>query len=415
MRSTSGTSGAVAVAAALLLGLAPSAQAGTFTVSKRSDIAELEARVRATQFLGRATFGATKADVDSLAQRVLALGDTAAFEEWIDGQFELPATYHHPLAVQMITDDGYGFEDAGLRSTNYKHYAWWHSAIAAPDQLRQRMAWALAQIFVVNQNGSGFNSKRLDLSGKPQYLGLADYYDTLIAHSFGYYGDLLYDVTLHPIMGVFLSHVRNPKGNPTLGTYPDENYAREVMQLLTIGLYELKKNGDINTDRFGNPIAAYDNDDVRELARVFTGLGYAGAPSFNSGQQNLHEPMVMWQDYHDTGSKTLLGGTVLPADQPGLKDISDALDNLASDPNTGPFVARLSDPAPGQVQPHDQLHRSGRHGVQGQRKRRIRRLPSGAQGDPSSSRGAGRRELLHGAQAPRTANRRGRHRGLQAP
>ena len=142
-------------------------------------------------------------------------------------------------------------------------------------------------------------------------------------------------MTRHPIMGNFLSHIRNKKADPLAGTFPDENYAREVQQLLSIGLYVIKQNGDFQTDKNKDPIPAYDNDDIVTFARVFTGLNYAG------GTLNLHDPMEMVEAWHDTEPKELHNGTLLPAGQGGEQDIDDALDNLFEHPNTGPFIARL--------------------------------------------------------------------------
>lgn len=319
------------------------ALAGTFPAATEAHIDEIEALVRSAQFLSRATFGPTKDEIAELAARVLEVGDKKAFGQWIDDQFSMPPTYHHPLAKQMILDDGYAdfLEQGVTRAGRYRHYPWWNAALTAPDQLRQRMAWALSQIFVINQSPAGFGNRRNDASGEPQYLGIVDYYDMLIENSFGNYRDLLEDVTLHPIMGVFLSHVRNPKGDPATGQFPDENYAREVEQLLSIGLYELKISGEIKTNSSGEPIDAYDNNDIRNFARVFTGLNYAGGRSFERTGINYHDPMVMFEDYHDTGSKRLHRGAVLPPGQPGMKDISDALDNLFHHSNVAPFISRL--------------------------------------------------------------------------
>lgn len=332
---------AIVLLAAWFLAVAPAARAGQFATTSDSQLAAIEARVRAAQFLSRATFGPTPEEIESLGQRVQKVGAVAAFEQWIEDQFLVPPTYHHPLAKQMILDDGFDFLSEGARLLSYRHHAWWHIALTAPDQLRQRMAWALAQIFVISQDGSGFANRALDTSGEPQYLGVASYYDMLVRNAFGDYRTTLHDVALHPVMGVYLSHLRNPKGDLAVGRYPDENFARESMQLMSIGLYALASDGRVITGADGVPVSSFDGEQLRALARVWTGLGYARSPRFESARANLHEPMTMFEAWHDTAAKTLVGGVTLPAGQPGLEDINDALDVLAAHPNVGPFMARL--------------------------------------------------------------------------
>ncbi|HED19098.1 MAG TPA: DUF1800 family protein, partial [Gammaproteobacteria bacterium] len=139
----------------------------------------------------------------------------------------------------------------------------------------------------------------------------------------------------------FLSHVRNTKGNPSIQRFPDENYAREMMQLFSIGIFELSSDGKIKKDAQNRPIEAYDNDTVKTFARVFTGLNYARNATFSSSTRNLHEPMVMFEDQHDAEAKILLQGQVLPAGQTGMQDIQDTLDNVFNHPNVPPFIARM--------------------------------------------------------------------------
>ncbi len=316
-------------------------QAGSFPVPTRQEQSRLQAELQAARFLTHATFGPSSADIHSLANQIEKLGQVPALEAWIDEQFGLPGSYHEPLAKQMISDAGYTSPVAdGVSTSRYRDDAWWHTVLTAPDQLRQRMAWALSQIFVISQHGDGFNSRALeDATGEPMYLGIVHYYDMLLGNAFGNYRSLLGDVSLHPVMGVFLSHVNNAKATAT--TEPDENYGREVQQLFSIGLYELKETGEIKVNKkTGEPIPTYDNEDIRSFARVFTGLHYAGA-NFGQNRRNFHAPMVMAEDKHDTEAKTLHNGTVLPAGQSGMDDINAALDNLFAHANTGPFIARL--------------------------------------------------------------------------
>ena len=174
---------------------------------------------------------------------------------------------------------------------------------------------------------------------------MISYYDLLLEHAFGNYRDLLLAVARHPAMGIYLSHMGNEKADPETGRFPDENFAREIMQLFSIGLWELNPDGTRKLSG-GAPIPTYDNADITELARVFTGL------SWGTGDTNLWwefywpevydltQPMRMWQRYHDTDAKTLVDGTVLPAGQDGQADVAAAVTALAHHPNTGPFLAR---------------------------------------------------------------------------
>jgi len=223
------------------------AVAGTFPVSSKAEFITLKYRLMASHFLSLATFGPTSGDIQALAVRIEKIGRRRAFSEWIDLQFSKPAGFHEPLALQMISDDGFQPLDEGINHTRYVHHAWWQRALAGDDQLRQRVAWALSQIFVISDS---FQLRRqvYDGSGQPQYLGVANYYDMLIGNAFGNYRDLLEDVTLHPVMGLFLSHARNTKGNPSIQRFPDENYAREVMQLFSIGIFEMTSDGVLKRD-----------------------------------------------------------------------------------------------------------------------------------------------------------------------
>ncbi|MGI9308386.1 MAG: DUF1800 family protein, partial [Gammaproteobacteria bacterium] len=187
----------------------------------------------------------------------------------------------------------------------------------------------------------GTGSVSVDATGEPHYLANSAYYDVLVNNAFGDYRQLLGAVALHPVMGKFLSHLANAKGDPEAERFADENFAREVMQLFSIGVHELDSNGVVQTDNHGKPVPTYDNVDITELARVFTGLSYAGAPGFGTGVPTYRFPMQMFENFHDQGEKVLLGGLRLPAGQPGMADINAALDNLAAHDNVAPFISRL--------------------------------------------------------------------------
>lgn len=300
----------------------------------------------AARFLAQTTFGATDADIAA----VQALG----FAGWIDDQFARTPQLHFPL-VQQWHDEIIAVTPTSSVSSTERTEVWWRRALqkdAAADQLRQRVANALSQIFVI--------SDRLDtIDGTPR--GVAAYHDQFLNNAFGNYRDILRAVTLHPTMGFYLSHFRNRKADPARNIYPDENYAREVMQLLSIGLWELNPDGTRVLDGDSQPIPTYDNTAIANFARVFTGLSYGKkyvsstnltivpATGFFDGNGLAWEPMRGFDIYHDLASKTLLKGTVLPvrtASSPDtgaatLADIDAAMDNLLNHPSTAPFIGRL--------------------------------------------------------------------------
>lgn len=311
---------------------------GTITTTTQAKAEQIRYRLYATKFLDHATFGATKAEANALATRMQQIGIREAAEEWIDQQFAVPATYLEPLALDMIADDGFDPLQTNIGVHRYRRHAYWHAAVAAPDQLRQRVAWALIQICVINDGM--FGAVRNDHSGQPHYMAPLSYYDMLLRNSFGNYRDVLMDVTRHPCMGRFLSHLRNRKANPAVNRYPDENFAREIMQLFSIGLYELESDGELRRDINGDLIPTYDNEDIKAFARVFTGFSYAGHTNFWGWPDNSHDPMAMFDSQHDMEEKTLLNGQILPAGQTGLQDVNGAIDNLMNHNNIAPFIGR---------------------------------------------------------------------------
>jgi len=324
----------------VLLSPTGSLLAGTFELESRSEMTALMVRLRATQFLQHATFGPTDSEVEQLANRMLQIGVREAASEWIDNQFELPITFHQELAEQMVAADGFTTTQSGVNVARYRYHAWWHNAITAPDQLRQRMAWALIQICTIGPAGSNFNNSTAGQTGKGRWLGMSNYYDMLLRNSFGTYRELIGDVTFHPIMGVWLTHLRNQKANPSRNTFPDENYAREILQLFTIGLYELKPNGQFQRDDEGNLIDTFDNDTIETFARLFTGLTYNQSSTITRGTVNFQEPMMMFEDSHDKDPKQVFGGETLPGGVDGIADINAGLDNIMAHPNCGPFICR---------------------------------------------------------------------------
>ena len=293
-------------------------------------------RAAAVRFLNRATFGASPQDTD----RVASQGNRA----WLDSQFAMPASLMLPDLVALgCGPDLPGFSYQTCPSYDPEaHNArrvglWWEHAIAAPDQLRQRVAFALSEILVISDQN--------DLLGQFPCT-VADYHDTLSRGAFGNYRDLLEDVTLHPAMGAYLSMAKNRKEDPILGTRPDENFAREVMQLFSIGLSQLDASGNVVLDPFGDPIPTYDQQTIKEMARALTGWTYwTDFPATGNLQQFLWTyprigRMQAWPSLHDSGAKTIVGGVMIPAAGTPEQDLDAVLDALATHPNVGPFLSK---------------------------------------------------------------------------
>ncbi|HEX2854206.1 MAG TPA: DUF1800 family protein [Opitutaceae bacterium] len=319
----------------------------------------------AARFLQQATFGPSKADIDAL----VAKGYTA----WLAEQFAAPPTLQRVATMaDFAANDTVGGQGNRDMVTNVYQYpggshrqaAWWKTALTAPDQLRQRMAFALSEILVISdQNGT--------ISAWQE--GAANYHDILVRGAFGNFRTVLEEVTLSPMMGIYLSSLRNGKATAT--TLADENYAREIMQLFTIGLNELQPDGTLKLDPSGQPIATYSQATITEMAKVFTGWSYfstAATPNFRGGASDYINPMMIYPAFHDTTQKTIIGGKILPAGQDGPKDLKDALDALFNHPNTGPFICRqliqrlvTSNPSPGYVYRVAEVFANNGAGVRG--------------------------------------------------
>ncbi len=294
---------------------------GTLTLSDGRPIERRPTTgAEASRFLAQASFGADSALIDHVA--------TIGICSWLDEQLD-PAA--ETVTRQAMTSNGQPWNSL------YWTKGWWKAIMTGPDQLRQRMGYALSQILVVSAHGNDL------IRGNPWVQ--ADYYDMLLGHSFGNYRELLEDVTYSTQMGFYLSHLLNRKSDPSIGRFPDENFAREIMQLFTIGLWELNDDGTRKLDEHGEPLPTYDNDVIMEMAKVFTGFGFGGpmATSFFAGvpgNDHVH-PMKMWDDQHEPGEKRIFRDIVIPAGQTGEEDVADVLDALCEHPNVGPFVGRL--------------------------------------------------------------------------
>lgn len=318
----------------------------------------------AARFLMQASFGPTAKTIDGLMQQTYA--------EWIDQQMAIAPTYHLPLLEKRHEETGFdpapvdeSDEEAWPRDVQ-RSDIWWETAVWGHDQLRQRVAYSLSQIFVIsNVSDVLFNDSR----------GIANYQDILLTHAFGNYRDLLEDITLNPLMGEYLSMIRNEKADPSRNIRPDENYAREIMQLFSIGLVELNIDGSEKVDGEGQPIPTYDQDDIKALARVFTGW-YHGTISvwweWVTGGDSEIMPMQAFEFKHDTDEKLLFDEHTIPADQTAYEDLTDALDILFNHPNVGPFISKqliqrlvTSNPTTGYVQRVASVFNDNGEGVRG--------------------------------------------------
>ncbi len=306
----------------------------------------LDPAADASRFLAQASFGA---DLDTI--NALAGQDYSA---WIDEQRTKPMSLTEPYMIQIMNEANnhwsndqqyfsFRYYDNGFTQAKPDNFstAWMRNIVFGDDPLRQRVTWSLNQIFVVSYNSS--------LRGAGN--SLAHFYDTLAQHAFGNFRDLLLDVSLHSAMCFYLSSLGNQKADPSINRYPDENYAREIMQLFTIGLWELNPDGTRQTDASGNPIPTYDNEDIAELARVFTGLWFPnrdfGRNGVTSNKINtmLEEPVLtVFANQHDQDAKTVFHDkaweTAFPAGQGGTADIEQAVDMLFNHPNCAPFICK---------------------------------------------------------------------------
>jgi len=300
-------------AAALALIVAAACGSGSDPYSPGADLPASD--TDALRFLQRATFGPD----DASLQRVQYLG----YATWLQEQMELPPSFEEPWLASLAGN-------GTALSQRDRQEVWWRNAIRGRDQLRQRIALALSEIFVVSDRNDALAD---------DVVGLASYYDMLSQHAFGSYRDLLEQVTLHPMMGVYLGMLRNRKPDPLRNIRPDENYAREVMQLFSIGLVELNQDGTSRLDGGGNEIATYTQADIEGLAHVFTGWNYAGATSWSGASPN-NLPMAPNESFHDRDQKVIVGGAVFAAGRDARPELDDALDVLSFHPNVAPFLSR---------------------------------------------------------------------------
>ena len=334
----------------------------------------------ASRFLGQAGFGGTDAQIS----RVQALG----YSGWLDEQFAAPRTQGH---YDWMVEKGYAAA-ANINSFSGTDNTLWRKLISSPDVLRQRITLALSEVFVVSMTGLPINWRG---------FVAAAYMDVLEANAFGTYRTLLGEVTLSPGMGSYLNMRGNLREDAATGRVPDENYAREVLQLFSLGLVELAANGTLKN---GVATDTYGQDTITGLAKVFTGWNNNAANNTEPG--HAQRPMVLTAANHSPSAKQFLGVTIA-ASTPGAAALQTALDTIAAHPNVGPFIGRqliqrlvTSQPSPTYVGRVAAVFNNNGSGVRGDLAAVVRAilLDSEARNAPDASFGKLREPVLRVAQ-----------------
>lgn len=324
----------------------------------------------ASRFLAQGTMGATRAEIANV--------QGAGYEGWLTQQFAMPRATTH---WDWLVANGYAAA-ANINNTAGFDPTIWRQMIVEPDQLRQRVGVALSEMMVIGIDGLNSNWRQFNA---------AAYFDVLLDGAFGNFRDLMTNVTLSTAMGTFLTFLGNKKANATTGAVPDENYARELMQLFTLGLYQLNADGTVKTGSGGAALETYMPADVSGLARVFTGLTYSSASS--TAPDRYRVPMVMVAANHEAGASTFLG-TTIPAGTEGMAAVKLALDAIFAHPNVAPFVSRqliqrlvTSNPSPAYVGRVAGVFADNGSGVRGDLKAVVRAilLDAEARADPAGA------------------------------
>ena len=297
----------------------------------------------ARRFLEQAAFGPTPTDAENV--------QTLGISTWIKQQFSLPVYSQY----SSVTSTQGGMPQRFL-----------DNAVMQPDQLRQRVAFALSQIFVTSLDKLVWNANMIS------------YQQMLLANAFTNYRTIMQEVTLSPAMGQYLDMANNAKADPTAGSVANENYARELMQLFTIGTNMLNADGTLQYDSANLPIPTYSQFTVTEFARVYTGWTYhpdPGKPVTWNTYINSYGNLVPYAPEHDSGSKQLLSGYVAPAGTTPQADLNNALNNIFNHPNVPPFVCTQliqhlvkSNPSPAYVGRVAAVFKNNGSGVRGDMK-----------------------------------------------
>lgn len=297
--------------------------AGTSTPSSPTPtptppVATPPSQAQASRLLMQAQFAATDTDVTAVQNQ--------GYSAWLNAQLAAPATQ---TGWDWLMAKGYN--DASFISQSVPmDYMIWRQLMGSADQVRKRVALALSEIMVASVTGVAINWR---------YFAMAAYWDVLVANAFGNFRTLLEAVTLNPAMGYYLNTLGNQKANTATGRVPDENYAREVLQLFSIGLYELNADGTNKLGSNGQPIETYTQTDITSLARVFTGWNLDTTGSTATNLLQLKQPMANNAALHETGASTFMGITV-PANVTAAEALRIALDGIFNHANVGPFIGK---------------------------------------------------------------------------
>lgn len=276
-------------------------------------------RVQAARFLAQASLSSTAAEITQV--------QTLGYSAWLDQQMALPRSSTNVAWLRSKGLDNVAYKNSQVGADQML----WRKLLASPDPLRQRVTLALSEIIVVSVAG---------IANTPfRQFAAAAFMDILEANAFGDYRTLLEQVSTSVAMGGYLTYKGNVKANASTGSLPDENYAREVMQLFSVGLAQLNQDGSVKLSSNGQPLETYVQDDVSQLARVFTGWNVDIAVGTNDDPNRIVIPMVQYASRHELGTKSFLG-TVIPANTDGVNSLRIALDTLMAHPNMGPFIGR---------------------------------------------------------------------------
>ena len=316
-------------------------------ISDAENVANSEiTKAQAFRILEQATFGPTDDDLKAV--------QTLGTAKWIEQQLNSSSAYdsssdshqshlqRYKAIAKMAEPSTYSSEsdfnnNFHGRTSDYQTAAWFDNVLHGKDQLRQRVAFALRELIVIS--GS---KQRTRFRGD----SLASYYDILAKHAFGNFRNLMGEISRSPGMGVFLSHQGNKKFNSSSNTHPDENFARELMQLFSIGLWKMNQDGSMVKDSSGDPIASYTQDDVEELAKVMTGYDIKGNSKFGKTNRGNGEewasPMEFNSSHHEYASKTFLGSNIGAegSSNSDPADLDQALNIIFQHQNVGPHVGR---------------------------------------------------------------------------